>query len=65
MKDNQNSATEGKTEFLLLNYAQFNPHITKPLFAKMPIFRDNPHKNKVIFYGGLRGGAVCKKYQQN
>lgn len=32
---------------------------------KTPIFRDNHHKNKAIFYGGLRGGAVCEKYQQN
>ena len=22
------------------------------------IFRDNPHKNKAILYGGLRGGAI-------
>lgn len=39
------------------------PHITKPLFAKMPIFRDNPHKTKAIFNGGFRGGAVYEKCQ--
>lgn len=32
-------------------------------FAKMPIFHDNHHKNKVIFYGGFSGGAVYEKYQ--
>ncbi len=36
-----------------------------PPTAKTPIFRDNPHKNKAIFYGGLSGGADYKKYQQN
>ena len=29
------------------------------------IFRDNHHKNKAIFYGGLSGGSVYEKYQQN
>ncbi|GJK88626.1 hypothetical protein TUM17567_49210 [Citrobacter amalonaticus] len=32
---------------------------------KITIFRDNHHKTKAIFYGGLRGGAIYKKYQQN
>lgn len=32
---------------------------------KMTIFRDNPHKNRAIFYGGFSGGAVYEKYQQN
>lgn len=32
---------------------------------KTPISRDNYHKNKAIISGGLRGGAVYKKYKQN
>lgn len=60
-------------------YVEFPPAICGPRVAicgpdsthnkaptrKTPIFRDNHHKNKAIFYGGLRGGAVCEKYQQN
>lgn len=33
------------------------PHIMKP-HSLNGVFRDNPHKNKSIFYGGLSGGAV-------
>lgn len=38
---------------------------SEALTRKMTIFRDNPHKTKAIFYGGLRGGAVYEKCQKN
>ena len=60
MKANQNPATEGKTEFLLLNYAQFNPHITKPPFAKWRFFVITITKQKRFFMGAFVGALFTR-----
>ncbi|MBS4432796.1 hypothetical protein R0L47_21790 [Pectobacterium polonicum] len=39
--------------------------ITLTAHGHLSFYRDNHHKNKAIFYGGFRGGAVYDKNQKN
>lgn len=41
-------------------FVDLTPRRTKRLTTKTPIPRDNHHKNKAIFYGGLSGAPFCR-----